>query len=320
MSSYKITFLINPVSGGGAGRKIFRFLPEIMNSFDFKREDWHAEFTDINDFSGQLKRLFELSDKLIAVGGDGTMNLVLSNIADFDVELGLIPLGTGNDLSRAMNVWSNYQKRGLLNTVRKFVNSSSKSFDIWKVNESYLLAAYLSIGMDAKVSHEFDRARSQGRIPIQAAWFNKLHYLMTFWKVKKHKLKIGTRVEYQTADNKWHSKDLTGHSSLLLGNVNSYGGGASPFGCCIYNDRFLHMIRIKGVLSFVLLMSTTCSKNWGTIVARFIMPTRQGKNFRVNVPEGEFVQIDGEDRTKELSGKLLNIEHVRQVKMLVLND
>ena len=36
---YKFFFLINPVSGGGQGKVIHKFLPEIMESMDFKSDD-----------------------------------------------------------------------------------------------------------------------------------------------------------------------------------------------------------------------------------------------------------------------------------------
>ena len=315
---YKVTFLINPISGGGAGRRIFRFLPEIMASFGFQRENWHAEFTDPRDLVAQMHRLFPLTEKLIAVGGDGTMNLVLSHTNDPEIELGLIPLGTGNDLSRAMGVWDNFQKRGLLNTVRKLVNTQSKPFDLWKVAGKYHLAAYISMGMDAKVAHFFDRARSQGHLPLQAAWFNKLHYLKSFWRLKSHKLSEQAKLSYQTIDGRWHHKELGGQSSLLLGNINSYGGGACPFGCSIYSDGLLHFIRVKNLPLFTMLMSTTLSKIWAGVAARFLLPIRQGKSFRLTIPKGEFVQIDGEDRSRELAGQTVEIEHVGQVKMLVL--
>ena len=42
---YKFFFLINPVSGGGQGKVIHKFLPEIMESMDFKADEWKAEFT-----------------------------------------------------------------------------------------------------------------------------------------------------------------------------------------------------------------------------------------------------------------------------------
>ena len=45
MEKLKYHFLINPMSGGGEGKNVFQFLPEIMDSLGFARATWMAEFT-----------------------------------------------------------------------------------------------------------------------------------------------------------------------------------------------------------------------------------------------------------------------------------
>ena len=43
---FRFFFLINPVSGGGQGKIIYEFLPEIMQSMGFNSAEWQAEFTE----------------------------------------------------------------------------------------------------------------------------------------------------------------------------------------------------------------------------------------------------------------------------------
>ena len=45
------------------------------------------------------------AERLIAVGGDGTLHLALQAVADTDVILGLVPAGTGNDYARAFGLF-----------------------------------------------------------------------------------------------------------------------------------------------------------------------------------------------------------------------
>ena len=98
----KFIFLINPISGGGQGKVIHQFLPEIMDSMGFKEEEWKAEFTQYEGMKEQILNALANTETLIAVGGDGTVSAVLSTMLASEfankVKIGLIPLGTGNDL------------------------------------------------------------------------------------------------------------------------------------------------------------------------------------------------------------------------------
>jgi YegS/Rv2252/BmrU family lipid kinase len=50
------------------------------------------------------KELSERCDTVIAVGGDGTVNEVLTGAYDSDVRFGILPFGTGNDVSRSLMI------------------------------------------------------------------------------------------------------------------------------------------------------------------------------------------------------------------------
>ena len=52
---YKFFFLINPVSGGGQGKVIHKFLPEIMESMNFKADEWKSEFTRKESMEEQIR-------------------------------------------------------------------------------------------------------------------------------------------------------------------------------------------------------------------------------------------------------------------------
>ena len=45
------------------------------------------------------------AQRLVAVGGDGTLHLALQAVAGTDTVLGLVPAGTGNDFARAMGLF-----------------------------------------------------------------------------------------------------------------------------------------------------------------------------------------------------------------------
>ena len=110
---YKFFFLINPVSGGGQGKVIHKFLPEIMESMDFKSDEWKAEFTRKEGMDEQILNALASTETLVAVGGDGTVSSVFSIMLASEyaskVQIGLIPLGTGNDLARVLGLYKPLQ-------------------------------------------------------------------------------------------------------------------------------------------------------------------------------------------------------------------
>ena len=321
--AYKVSFIINPVSGGGEGKRIFGFLPEIMASFDMPREKWHGEYTDPKGFEAQLKRILPLTEKLIVVGGDGTMNLVLQSIADqkcFDVQVGVIPLGTGNDLSRAMCIQANYSHKGLLNTVRKLVAATPRSFDLWRIDNNKIMAAYLSIGVDAKIAHIFDKTRKSGKLPINAAWFNKLVYLYLPLKVGGYKIKPGAHLKVMTKEGQEINSDVSNHSCCLIGNIPSYAAGAKPFNSCSYSDKQLEVVACKSMLKYITMVSTAIAGAFGKYLIKAFVPADQVVSVDLNIPKGEYVQLDGEDVSADFGGRNINIHWAGKAKILTLDN
>src|SRR6185436_1943744 len=154
-----IAFLINPISGGGIGRRVFHQLPEIMDSFGFQPSEWKAELTESSRLEEQTDDVLASARKVIAVGGDGTIGFVLNRLrlgAVEETEIGLIPLGTGNDLGRSLGVFRIYDERGLLACVKRILKAQNAVFDLWDVNGSLTMASYVSLGMDAAILHDFD--------------------------------------------------------------------------------------------------------------------------------------------------------------------
>ena len=157
MPIYKISFLINPISGGGIGKRVYQQLPQIMAAFGFNKNEWICEYTQREKLIPQTDYLLEQSTRLIAVGGDGTIGFILQRLQILDklnTEVGIIPLGTGNDLSRSLGIYRVYDHHGLLAVTKRLIKANTVSLDIWRVNQTHTLAAYLSAGMDANILHQ----------------------------------------------------------------------------------------------------------------------------------------------------------------------
>ena len=94
--------LLNPHAQGGRAARLASRL-----------EAWlvahapHAKFAALDSLDASLKLLSQqpAGTRVIAIGGDGTLNRWLPMLLQNQLELGLVPLGSGNDTARAIGVF-----------------------------------------------------------------------------------------------------------------------------------------------------------------------------------------------------------------------
>ena len=100
----KIAFIVNPKSGkAGKNNEILKIV----------REFTRGRGLDANIFvpkhKGHPNRLAEDAKltgfkRIIVVGGDGTINEVANAIVGSEIEIGIVPCGSGNGLARHLNI------------------------------------------------------------------------------------------------------------------------------------------------------------------------------------------------------------------------
>ena len=125
----------------------------VRRHFLFKRlqkvlPDHAFMFASTGDFDADLKALKTAclgADLLIAVGGDGTLNLAVNAIAYTDTALGVVPAGSGNDFAR---IWV----AGLNPTdiIHSALYGQTIEIDLGQVNERYFLNN-AGVGFDAEL-------------------------------------------------------------------------------------------------------------------------------------------------------------------------
>ncbi|MCH4827447.1 MAG: diacylglycerol kinase [Planococcus sp. (in: firmicutes)] len=129
--------IYNPTSG----RELFRkHLPEVLEKMERAgyETSCHATTSEGDAIQAAAHAVERNFDLVIAVGGDGTLNEVVSGIAKFEnrPKVGLIPMGTTNDFARAVHIPRDITKAvdiilkgdsipvdiGLMNDDRYFIN------------------------------------------------------------------------------------------------------------------------------------------------------------------------------------------------------
>jgi diacylglycerol kinase (ATP) len=80
-------------------------------------------------FDEEVSQAAREVDLLVVAGGDGTINCTVNALRDDlgSVTFGLVPMGTGNDLARTLEV-----SRDPLDAARAVVSAPERSIDVWR--------------------------------------------------------------------------------------------------------------------------------------------------------------------------------------------
>lgn len=126
--------IVNPYSGNGNPLKI---LPVVKNIFDKNKINYYSIVSsNKNELSflieDGIKRGFK---KILALGGDGTLNELLQYVVDQDesISMGILPAGSGNDMAKNLGFNPPFRESYVLD----LINGSEKYIDIGICNNRY---------------------------------------------------------------------------------------------------------------------------------------------------------------------------------------
>ncbi|MCC9167626.1 diacylglycerol/lipid kinase family protein [Pontibacter harenae] len=98
-----LLFVINPIAGDIDKEELEDSIAEVCSSCGISYEVYKT--TGKNDKEVLQAKLKQTRfDGVFAVGGDGTVNLVASLLLKTDIPMGIIPLGSGNGLSKDLGI------------------------------------------------------------------------------------------------------------------------------------------------------------------------------------------------------------------------
>lgn len=100
-------------------------------------------------------------DRIVLGGGDGTVNLALDALIDVDKPVGLLPLGTANDLARSLEI-----PHKLDRAVAVILAGHLRRLDAARVNDVSFINA-IGIGLGPQMTREMD-AESKSQLGVLA--------------------------------------------------------------------------------------------------------------------------------------------------------
>lgn len=132
-------FIYNPKSNRGRSASTYQALQKIAEDFDDSPIYRVEEQDSIRELTEEI--LTDV-DVVVACGGDGTVQKVVSGLLFTEKTLGIIPLGNGNDLIKSLNIPS-----GISAASELLKNGDSKPLDVGQCNDSVFVNT-LGFGFD----------------------------------------------------------------------------------------------------------------------------------------------------------------------------
>ena len=201
--SLTLLFVINQVSGGKPKdehetviRKFYKNLPHKIKFF----------LLDGKNETNQLDKYITLikPQKIVAVGGDGTVSLIAGKILGTDMQLGIIAAGSANGMARELNIPANIEE-----ALQIIEGNFVRRIDTICINNEICL--HLSdIGLNARLIKYFEKGNLRG----------KIGYAKVAWKVLFRRQNI--RVIIQATDREIKRDAFM----VVLANASQYGTGA----------------------------------------------------------------------------------------------
>ena len=268
--------LINPTSGKGRSAKNAPLAVQRLRS----RGVQVTELTGDNS-QGSLalaqQAVADGIDALIACGGDGTVHCALQAVAGTDVTLGIIPLGTGDDIARTLDL----PRNDVQAAADVIADGRTRQVDYGMVRSSdgvdKAFLAVMSAGFDSEVT---ERANTM-------TWpTGTSRYLIATLA----ELRVFQPVPFQiTVDG----QTLRSEGMMLaIGNGSSYGGGMYVCPTAIPDDGLLDLTFLTRTskLTFLRIFPRVFK---GSHIHHPSVRTLRGASLHIEAP-GQTAYADGE--------------------------
>lgn len=146
----KILFVLNAQAGTGRTEKIKKEIQESCKFYNL--HDFYIEKEDPAQAMEAIQAQADQVDLVVSVGGDGsnfwTLNALMKTRQR---NLGLIPLGTGNDFAHALGL-----KKSIPSQVEAYKKAEKKDIYIGKIQDYYFLNI-VSYGFDVCVIENYNQ-------------------------------------------------------------------------------------------------------------------------------------------------------------------
>ncbi len=285
----KTRVIVNPASNQGRTRHRWAEIKESLRNF-FK--DFKYDFTEKPCQATELARqaLRDGTELLIGVGGDGTVNEIANGffeegkIINPEATLGIVPSGTGCDLTRSLNI-----PRNLKNAIKFISEAPDQAIDVGRITyteaEGRISTRYFLNIADFGLGGEVVRRVNQQRLKRKASSYIRC-LIETMLSFKGHEVHLEVDGQEKTS-----GRYLIG----AIANGQVFGKGMKVAPEARLDDSLFDLILVKSLrfLEF-------CLHGWklinGSHISYHKVQMWRGQKVKVTpiCPEPVLIEIDGE--------------------------
>ena len=203
-SNLKILFVINPKSGTKSKialePAVRKYFVNLNHSFDFFLLDGKDDATSLQYWIEKIK-----PNRVIAVGGDGTLSLVAERLLGTGIVMGILPAGSANGMAKELDIPIDIDE-----ALDIIVNGEIKKCDVIRIDEKEICLHLSDLGFNAQLVKYFEQGNLRGKLGYALKVFK------TLWR--KHHIDVTIQTDSETINRKAFM--------VVIANASKYGTGA----------------------------------------------------------------------------------------------
>ena len=200
----KILFALNPVSGGKSNQNweaaIRDYFKDLQHTIEIFMLNGVHDAESLSYWITKMK-----PDRVVAVGGDGTVQMVAKQLLGSGIPLGILPAGSANGMARELQIPNTPAE-----ALSIVVNGTIKEADIIRINNDEICLHLSDIGLNAKLIKYFEESN----------WRGKFGYARVLFKALRKKRPMSVLIDLNGEQVKRSA------FMIVLANATRYGTGA----------------------------------------------------------------------------------------------
>jgi YegS/Rv2252/BmrU family lipid kinase len=212
-------------------------------------------------------------DLVIIGGGDGTLNAAVEGLVDTQLPLGILPLGTANDLARTLKI-----PQSIPEACQVIALGHSQRIDLGQVNHKHFFNV-ASLGLSVQITRQLDK-QAKRRWGVLAYAVTALQVV---WKARPF------RAEIRLGKDSIPVRTV----QITIGNGRYYGGGMTVADDAAIDDERLDLYSLEyrhwwQIVALLPAMRQGSQAEWSGVRAL------QGKEFEIHTRKPHAINADGE--------------------------